>query len=381
MKSQYVQAKINITFTTSAIFWKNKEPSGYFAYRILEKNEIHIIPEYIIFNGCDFKILIKHSGHNFILEPGRMAPIKNLGETEKMSIVLMIEILDLDAVTVPVLIESLGLKLCGLQSTLRKHDNSHLIGSIAIQTVIGASDSRWVIKVGDLKMTGDIITSNRKNDLLVNDFLRYRLRLDDFQITLCDTVGNNSHGEFTDVIHIVLSGNLFDYQRIFKKEEPSSDIIERSQVALIIDSIKAVDCYEGSLFPVVVDSPFSKSFLNILIRFRNDHRSDILKVDLIDFNIGFKSGTKYKIILGTSEEFVWKLLDVMNRISHAVAKMTEDLVADNNVDYKYINDLGVESDDDEDLNDDALEVDHIISEEGCYSPPQSDLLFDIKIAR
>lgn len=209
---------------------------------------------------------------------------------------------------------------------------------------------------------------------------RFRIRFSDFQITLCDSVDSAINDEFTDVIKLKFSGNLFDYQRIFKEETSTPKVIERSQVALIIDNIQATDCYKDSLFPVVLDSPFNKSLLNVLIRFRNEDQTDIMKVDLVDFNIGFKNGKRYKIIVGTSEEFMWKLLDVMNRISQAVSNMTEGL-SEESLKDDYDIEYDEMSNEDTGVSDEEIDIASIISEEAHYSPPKSDILFDIRIAR
>lgn len=42
----------------SAIILEDKTNTGYFAYRLLDRNELHVIPNYIVFNGCNHLAII-----------------------------------------------------------------------------------------------------------------------------------------------------------------------------------------------------------------------------------------------------------------------------------------------------------------------------------
>eukprot|EP00957_Ditylum_brightwellii_P135418 10325294-Ditylum_brightwellii.AAC.1 len=157
---------------SSPIKWKDSQLSEYFAYKKLSSNcqfEIHIIPEFVIFNGCTKNnILIRsHQGEQVMLESGKMAPIHR---QHQQSLTITIELIDLDAATTPIRVDLLGLKVCVLNSM----STGAPIGYTVIQTMNGAQDSRFVVKVGSIN-NGGVAGAQRGNisgGLFSNDFFR-----------------------------------------------------------------------------------------------------------------------------------------------------------------------------------------------------------------
>merc|ERR1711981_248272 len=63
-------------------------------------------------------------------------------------------------------------------------------GNVAIQTIIGQKDSRFVVKLGELKYgnnTGMSVLELKSTSLFNGDFLRFRIRWSKMEITLNDT--------------------------------------------------------------------------------------------------------------------------------------------------------------------------------------------------
>jgi hypothetical protein len=50
---------------TTPIYWDHKTPTGYYAYRSIlneHQSEVHIVPEFIVFNGSKDILLVKERG-------------------------------------------------------------------------------------------------------------------------------------------------------------------------------------------------------------------------------------------------------------------------------------------------------------------------------
>jgi len=137
---------------SSAIMWENNIVSGYFAYRQLRsfgQSEVHIIPEFVAFNGSsENTIVVKQPQCNHIvLGPEKIAP---LGRDHLNKLIIMVEVLDLSGSTAPIQVDTLGMRICVVKS----NTTGTPLGSIAIQTVVGGKDSRLVIKIGAVTFGG-----------------------------------------------------------------------------------------------------------------------------------------------------------------------------------------------------------------------------------
>ena len=402
------------------ILWVDGTPSGYFAYRNLtaEGSELHVVPEYVIFNGSTHhQICVRQiSQPPFLLDPSKICPI---ARDRNNSIVVQFEIPSINGLTGPVQIDRVGLRVCVAKS----RETGEPLGSLAIQTVTGARDSRLVIKIGALNFK-EVNGSGRSSGLFDQDFVRCRVRWSEMRITLKDTqeendkynenreairrylehhnvnsaevekklsearhdynmeVGKQRHA-FPDVAEILLHRFTVDFQRIFKEDEskannaqsislPSS---ERSQFSVVIHNVRIMDCSPNSESPVVFDSMSDKNFIDLCVRTRGPLNADLIRVDLFDVNLAFSDGKAEKIVINTGEDFVWKMLDISHRTMLATAEL-----AGVDLDLRWDEDKGKFSVaiSDSRLNDDDVDdIDH----DGNYKPPRSDKLYDVKKIR
>jgi vacuolar protein sorting-associated protein 13A/C len=409
------------------IRWQDNSESGYYAYRKLVDTyqfEVHVIPDFILFNGSkEHRVLIKQQDSpGKILEPGRTAPIKSI---PNLGLIISIEFIDLEARTA-----SMRVDLLGLRVAIVKSRDGLPLGSLAVQTVIGNKDSRLVVKLGKVKfgsmVESDELVKRESQGMLDSDVLRFRIRWSELQVTLNeartvdsdtrnDAFGDSGLDHFIEslpsplekksprqktwmearreqsreqseierqtqlpVCTIVFQRFTVDWQRIFKDgpaTTSSRDVLsspERSQFSAIVHNVKILDETVGSKFPVVFDSSSSTSFFDLCIRCRGPLGAELVKVDLLDLNLAHAQGKSEKIVVQTTEEFIWKAIDVVNRIIVSTAELA-------GIDLKL-------EWDEEDGGYIVLMKDMSTSSTGfntetSYTPPQSETLYDITKAR
>ena len=390
-----------------AITWDDQKNSGYFAYRRLSsfnQCEVHLIPEYVVYNGGDEdQVIVKASGENYTLDQGGLAPIRG-GRDHAGGLIIMVEFTKSSASTAPIKADSLGIKLCVVRST----EDGRPIGSVAIQTVIGRRDSRLVVKIGAIKFggTSGVTDANLTGKAFEKDFLRFRIRWSEMEVTLIDTqraVGrahekhrlavqessastriasvNNSSQNSKSMAQILFHRFTVDYQRIFKDEDKStrkSDenfsnfSTERTQIAVIIHSVCIKDCDPNAVSPIVLESPSKSHFFDLCIRTRGSHSADLVKVDLIDLNLAYGDGKSNVIVISTGEDFLWRLFDLASRTLEATAE-----IAGVNIELAWDDDKGTFIVSTVDMNDDEEDFDP----SGVYTPPEADTMYNIRTAR
>jgi hypothetical protein len=180
------------------------------------------------------------------------------------------------------------------------------------------------------------------------------------------------------VYTVVLHRFTVDWQKVFNDENASmgskspSLSPERSQLSMIIHHVKVLDETPLTPFPTVFDSTSSISFLDFCVRFRGPLNADLVKVDLVDLNLAHANGVSERMFVKTSEDFVWKMLDVVNRIIVATAELAGV-------------DIRLEWDEQEGeyivAMDTIADEDTFEESRATYTPPKSDKLFDVKKAR
>lgn len=386
--------------SSTQIPWEDEIPSGYFAYRKLvttDQSELHIIPEFVVFNGSEsYSILVRQPGYaDVVIPPGQIKPVW-VGDRNK-GLLLALEYMEIGGFTPPLRVDALGLRVAILKSY-----ESQPLGSIAIQTVIGAKDSRFVVKIGDIKRGSlDSAVSGTADKIidLKRDFLRFRVQASELEITLNeykkDVRDRNANGqptspssggyysrqsrlEETPVCTLLLQRFTIDWQRVFKDENTNNpknlrkSVLlspERSQLSLVVHSILLRDESANTTFPIVFNSSTSASFLDLCIRVRGPLDSDLIKVDLIDLNLAHINGVPQKLFLNTSEEFLWKMLDLVDRIKSATGEL-----ASPGMRLKFDVDHGgyvVSFDEEKAAADNATK----------YSPPSTGSIYDINKAR
>mmetsp|Transcript_4276 Transcript_4276/g.8218 ORF Transcript_4276/g.8218 Transcript_4276/m.8218 type:complete len:3387 (-) Transcript_4276:172-10332(-) len=399
------------------ILWGDATPSGYFAYRHLtaEGSELHIVPEFVIFNGSEHhQISVKQLGGNprFLLEPSKISPISR---DRNNSIVVQFEVPAINGVTGPVQIDKVGLRICVVKSVV----TGEPLGSLAVQTVTGARDSRLVIKIGALNFRESENDADRSSGLFTHDFIRFRVRWSEMRVTLRDTEEENEKYEenrtairkylehhnvesvelekklaearheynveagkkkksFPEVAQILLHRFTVDFQRIFKEDDPKVKDTglpssERAQFSVVVHNVRITDCSPNTQSSIVFDSMSDNSFFDLCVRTRGPLNADLIRVDLFDLNLAYGNGKAEKIIVNTGEDFVWRLLDIANRTMLATADL-----AGVDLDLKWNNETGkfsVAISDPRLRNADDLDLD------GNYNPPRSDKLYDVKKLR
>ena len=173
---------------------------------------------------------------------------------------------------------------------------------------------------------------------------------------------------------IIFSRFTFDFQRVFKDTMTRSarDMSpERSQISLIVHNVLIKDLTPETTFPIVFDCTSNISFLDLCIRVRGPLDADLVKVDLFDLNLAHSKGKSERIALTTSEDYVWRLLDLTNRILAAsgdfagvALKLEEDKEHGGFI-------VKIE---------DSRKVHHL-EDEKKYTPPRTNTLYDVDLAR
>jgi hypothetical protein len=398
--------------------WEDGTLSGFFAYRKLVnsyQSEIHVVPEYIIFNGSESHcVRVKFGGNEVTVYPGTFSAIR---KQQDDAAVISVEYTELGGRTPLIRIDSLGLRVA-----IVKLEDGTPIARVAIQTVIGGRDSRLVVKLGDIEKGALLVHPSdglNGGGMIQNDFIRLRIRWSELKLTLNEarpltgsqnafmeaaldglnkvvspistdscTVADKKtwvqarqrqSGESIAAINRPLCTIIFhrftvDWQRVFKDDAPvqqvSARVIqspERSQLSIVIHHIQIKDDTPGSSFPIVFDSTSGASFFDLCVRTRGSIDADLVQVDLIDLNLAHRDGLSEKILISTSEEFVWKMLDVANRVLEAVAEFAGfqiQLTWDEEQECFNVNVCEQSS--------------NIIASKSKYSPPKSDRLYNIR---
>jgi len=405
------------------IQWSDNTQSGLFAYRELtaEGSELHIIPEYIMFNGLNrhFVRIQQISNMPTLLDPLNVTRAKTITlkpestsqikRDKSNSIVTQLEIPDLSGVTDPVHVDTVGLKICILKSKV----NSEPIGSLAIQTVTGGKDSCLVIKIGALRLKSpqEIVTP-MPTTLIERDYIRFRLRWSEIQVTLKDTGEGQDEGAkaaiqqylkhhnvdssdiekkvtrernefnqdenvdgkaFPDVAQIILRDLTIDFQHMWNDDGPGHGESERSQLLFNIHSIMILDRSPSAENSIVFDSTSKENFFDFCVRTRGPLNTDLIIVDLVDLNLAYGDGKPEIITISTSEDLVWRMLDLASRVMTATAEL-----AGVELDLKWDDENGkfkvAISDKRIDDGDDIDRVD-------TYEPPRSDMLYEVRLIR
>jgi len=180
------------------------------------------------------------------------------------------------------------------------------------------------------------------------------------------------------IMAIVLSRSTIDFQRVFKdgdqnmRRNAAYSSPERSQLSAIVHNVQIKDLTPNSHFPLVFDCSSDISFLDLCIRSRGPLNADLVKVDLFDLNLAHNNGRSEKMVLTTSESYLWRLLDLINRILAAGGDVAGYTLAfeEDEEHGGYI--VKIEDSSKQRLKD---------SEVQKYTPPKVDTLYDIALTR
>jgi len=413
---------------TVPIIWENKKKTGLFAYRRLvneHQSEIHVIPEFLFFNGSENVILVKEKMMpEIIVEAGEIGQLRAIARPNGLKI--SINFIEINCRTAPLSVAKLGLKVAIVESP-----EGVAVGSVYIQTVIdNRGDSRLVIKVGEVRLGSNVSRAIKEKGLFDEDFCRFRIRWTELQLVLNEvgqiyhetwnvrtlkssqnaspTVSTNmppTSGKFATrvssmnnckqepqnqsdgrnnqtmtqpIMAMIFSRFTVDFQRVFKDREnnrhTSSDASspQRSQISVIVHNIQIKDLTPNSHYPMVFDCTSDKSVFDLCIRVRGPLTADLMKVDLFDLNLAHENGNSEKMTLTTSEDYLWRILDLVNRILAASGEVSGfTLKYDNDNDDSYFIKI-------EDASGKSRSKS---SERNQYNTPAADTLYDIALAR
>lgn len=405
----------------TSIPWETGDTSGFFAYRRLMdsyQSEIHVIPEYVVYNGSTtHTIRVKQPGRGEVtVKPGKIAPLRS---DPRVRLAISVEYADFGGRTAPMNVDTAALRFAVIRAP-----DGHPMGSVALQTVVGTQDSRWVVKLSELKAGASQLFKPKKHSILENDILRFRVQWSELHITLNETtqfdeteqaiiastinpiqiarprasmkassvlerpemttwvgaqrnlgIGRLSSLEEqqSPVCTLLFHRFTVDWQRVFK-DEPSGQIqshpkfsSERSQLSVIIHNVQLRDETKGSKYPIVFDSTTDASFLDLCIRCRGPLSAELINVNLVDLNLSFREGRARPVVIKLTEEFIWKLLDVGNRIIEAASEFSGYHI---NLQYDEEHEGYVVTMSDHKAS--------FIEDESKYTPPDSSTLYDIE---
>jgi len=303
---------------TYTIKWRNSTASGLYAYRCLVDEasvELHVIPAFIIFNSSrSERLLIRHSGDlKMFVEPGSSAPLRAPGA----KVVFAIECTSYDGKTAALRVEDLGVTTACIRS-----GTGIEVGTLTVQTVAGGRDSRFVIHLGEINKESHHLRQRAELHWLQSDAIRFRVQMSELKVSIfdgpnclsrtdCQKEGMISADE--RVCSFVLHRVTMDWQRVFK-DSNEYDSPERSQLSFMVQRLSLYDYLKDSRYPVVFDSAVSANAVDLCVRIRGPFDTDLLQLDLIDLRLAYCNKKQSHFEVGTSEGFVWKLLDLADSI-------------------------------------------------------------------
>ena len=401
--------------------WQSGEASGFYAYRRLIDNyqsEIHIIPAYVLYNGStEHTVRVKQPGRGEItVSPGKIASLRTHPKTR---LAISIEYVDFGGRTAPMNVDTAALRFAVVRS-----QEGTPIGSVAIETVVGAQDSRFVVKLSGLKLGASQIIKPKEHSIIENDLIRFRIQWTELRVTLSETHQmqlSASHGTYEDskmakprsqivgsvhnnqqnpastsanrhlenyatsmdqlvqskpVCTILFFRFTVDWQRVFKEDQGGSNVPnisrgrispERSQISFIVHNVQVRDETEGSKYPIVFDSTTDASFFDLCIRTRGTLSAELIDVSLVDMKLSYLDGKTRAVVIKLSEDFIWKLLDLSHRISEAANEFVGHYIA---LSYDDEHEGYVVSVTDQKAS--------FIEDESKYTPPSSTTLYDFE---
>ena len=335
--------------------WESGEPSGFFAYRRLidqYQSEIHVIPAYVVYNGSKrYSVTVKQPdlGEVSVL-PGKIAPLQYHPDRQ---LKVIIEYDEFEGRT-----KQLSVDTAGLILALVSLADGTTIGCVAVETVVGAADSRWVVKLGDLESSSPQITKRKEHSIFENDLLRFRIHWSVLEITLSESQQESTTLPTREVEGMLQKGLKYlpdriiretkeqptgensahpictvlfqrftvDWQRVFK-DIPNTSVTgrgrgspERSQISAIVHKVQLRDATKDSKYPIVFDSMPEAYVLNLCIQTRGPFTAELIDVNLFDLKLSTTRDNKMKpVVLNLSEDFIWKLIDLSNRITDAAS--------------------------------------------------------------
>ncbi len=333
-----------------------------YAYRKLSKyyeNVLHIVCEYKIFNySTDTLFSFNYQdGRKITILPLTSVPIN---ETEN----ICFHIVGTDYIS-----EQTQIRLGSDSIFLKSKSTGDVVGSMSVDTSLAERSSCFVIKVGRIDTVMETqrkVSSSRNFILFQNDTLRFNFKWKNLQVSLCKSgldFGVDADNNMDEMIHILSKytkiknhqgkdkgeniGNqdgssisysriayvkfddiTVDFQRILKPTETTNTMEELSQIRFIVNKVVINDCTMGSSFPSIIDtSDHMSSLLDMTVKLQKSDQENI-NINSFDLKLWHAENKEEdRLVFRTSEQFVWALLDFVNKISVSVTDV-------NNIDVK-----------------------------------------------
>ena len=258
--------------------------------------------------------MVQKNGVITVVSPGEVVPIYF---EETADIFVQFEIPKLQVESKFHRVDVLEMNLCDLYST----DEAEISGTIAVQTAIGGVDSRLVIKLGivDKNFTQD--TDNVDDvETKTYDCLDIQINLAKFEMALKDTELKASVAQLClDRLHV-------SYKKDFNYSDESKSELECNDISFGIERFRILDCAPDSPYPEIFGNPVDSDFVRLNVKLLGPLQKDTVKVELIDLKLVESEDKSAALSINAGEEFVWRLLDVINRVFAAIEDMTGTLL-------------------------------------------------------
>mmetsp|Transcript_2219 Transcript_2219/g.3398 ORF Transcript_2219/g.3398 Transcript_2219/m.3398 type:complete len:1222 (+) Transcript_2219:501-4166(+) len=307
---------------SSGLFWEDGSFSGFCMYRRLSKcsavkTEIHLIPEYSIFNATDLCLSINSDPPTNVLmiEPRKTAPIRK-DATNRLVIKVFYH--EMNAVAGPIRVDEVGMRTCPIIG----NDNSeHVIGTLTLQTIGGSSEAKLVIKIEKMKLIEASPVTKKK--LAIFHPLILRVKLSEVQATfLSNTKTDENNPENTTGAFAAF--NVCNFIASFEQGFEAHPM-EYSKFLFQVGEFSILDFSRQTSNPRVIDSTTDHNFLVLNAYTRGPLNPDnMIDVEFLEIRICASSErVGGKLILNTNEDFLWKMFGIFSCIKRSAAEFYE----------------------------------------------------------
>ena len=298
----------------------DKQESGLFAYRRLvdnEVSEIHVVPEYAVFNGSKTRgVTVLQGSTRTMVGPGETVGIfREPGRGYDLSLHYDDLVLSTRAIQVD--------RLSYREVPVNRADGT-AVGNVIVQISSGSVDSRMVIKVGEVSLD-DTPPANAvptlfqgvfsdDNVIGAMQFARFILTLNQSN-ALGEQQSNRTLSEHQNSIcSIAIEGTKIELRRPTDEGAQRNDSKDKSLLSLRIREVEVLDKMSNSVYPIIFSSTKSVNILEMTVSLTGPWHGGVTPVELMDVSLARTDGSNGQITMQTSEKFVWKLLDVVSRI-------------------------------------------------------------------
>lgn len=319
---------------STGLFWEDGSFSGYFMYCKLfnvsdiVKSEVHLIPEYVVFNNTSLSLSISASPYTSVLfiGPHEAAPIRR---DETKGLVIKVTIPEMNSIAGPVRVDGVGMRICPINNMSPNDDSPSLAGTFAIQTAHGSPDAHLVVKIGKMATASSyhhrsgargIVTPFHDADALV---LRMNFKI--IQATLlksCHVIGSSNYDTESSVFaSLGICNSLFTFERGMNESNSTKEL---SAIHLWVGEFSVKDFSQKTATESVIGSAAGQNFLALRVCIPRSLFLDVLTVESVDIKVCVSpSGEVGKVVIDTNENFIWELVDSYARLIRSIKNFKE----------------------------------------------------------